>query len=102
MSHHIHLARAIAETEILNEWLQAWPAARQSQEDARDAAMEALSALHNKEEQVRQRGHQLLGEQAVAAKLELPEGMAVSEAYANNHEGLADEVAAIKAEMRQP
>ena len=102
MTHHIHLARAIAETEILSERLQVVRADIVSNDTQQNALQDAMAALREEHVAIEERGHQLVGEQAVAAKVELPEGMTVADAYANNHEGLADEVAAIKAEMQQP
>ena len=102
MSHSLHhLARSIAETQYLQEQIDLYPAQEQAKLNEIQDKQEELADLRITFEQMVKRGDQLIGEQVVGAELLLPEGMTVQDALANNHEGIADEVAVQLEALRQ-
>jgi len=99
MSHSInHLAQVVAELRYL-EVLKSNNASQQDQKNQEASEKtEEVSQLQIDKDILLRQARKYIGKQEGAGALLLPSGMTVSNAYANNYQGLADEVNNIQAQ----
>jgi hypothetical protein len=99
MSHSInHLAQVVAELRYL-EIVKSNNVSQQDQKNQEvSEKTEEISQLQVDKDILLRKARKHVGEQEGAGALLLPSGMTVSNAYANNYQGLADEVNNIQAQ----